>query len=130
MNDGTAKWELCKISDAESLEGTTLEQLLSQIKTLIPVTSSNVKIITGNAKATSSGSRNNFVITIPLPSGFRRSNCKYWINTTYYRYYYDESGTTERSIDAASINQNTGTISYSSKEQDVATIFYLLIAVK
>lgn len=116
FSDGTAKWELKTITNAKTLEGNTLQEVLNQALQQ----STKVKLESG---AVASGS------TIPLPSGFTRQQCRYAITALSVSMYTYDTQTKSVSWD---INQDTGYVSVSIRGEKVNGRLsgYLCIAVK
>lgn len=89
INDGTVKWEIKKITDSENselLEGKTVIQIINETLGNVPAKTS-VSVITGNVWTTkttdpSGGFLRNpkMVATIPLPDGYIREQCRYFID--------------------------------------------------
>lgn len=115
--DGTSKWVLCKINDAESLEGKTVAEIIEQALGQVPEQKkySTVVVTAGII---------NYEGTIPLPSGYTRSQCKYAVWATG-----DGANTSDISI---KVDQNTGFVSvrYGSSGTRYMNAGYLCIAVK
>lgn len=115
--DGTSKWVLCKINDAESLEGKTVAEIIEQALGQVPEQKkySTVVISAGII---------NYEGTIPLPSGYNRSQCKYaaWVTGS-------ANDTSDILLD---VNQDTGfvRVRYGSDGTRYMNAGYLCIAVK
>ena len=99
------------------MQGKTVEQIKSETLANVPA-KTNVTVVVGVV---------NFPVhsrtaTIPLPSGYVRSQCRYFINTV--RFSYDN--------DSSMINQGNGVVSLSKSPDDYGgiNIPYLCIAVK
>ena len=85
VNDGSVKWQVCRYDEAQTLQGLTADN----IKTKVYVASGTFTNET----------------TIPLPSGYSRSECKYiaWENTP-------NNGRYVTGNVNFQINQNTGAV--------------------
>ena len=89
INDGTVKWEIRKITEAENselLNGKTLGEIINEILAQVPE-KTNVTVITGSVWTTKiSDNSGGFIknprmtATIPLPEGYIREQCKYFID--------------------------------------------------
>ena len=75
VNDGTAKWQLIKYSEADTLGGLTANDIKSQAITGKVI---QLKGTNGNFNM-SYKNESSVTYTIPLPSGFSRSQCAYII---------------------------------------------------
>ena len=118
LSDGSAKWELCKIDesvlskDSELLQGKTVEQIKSETLANVPA-KTNVTVVVGVV---------NFPVhsrtaTIPLPSGYVRSQCRYFINTVRFSYDNDSSNAYSWAY-SSMINQGNGVVSLSKSPDD------------
>lgn len=132
LSDDSAKWELCKIDesvlskDSELLQGKTVEQIKSETLANVPA-KTNVTVVVGVV---------NFPVhsrtaTIPLPSGYVRSQCRYFINTVRFSYDNDSSNAYSWAY-SSMINRGNGVVSLSKSPDDYGgiNIPYLCIAVK
>ena len=101
VNDGTAKWQLIKYSEADTLGGLTASEIKSQA-----ISGKNVQVKGqhGLVKLSTNGTK---TYTIPVPSGYNRSQCAYVISEEYSG---DNEWTTIRTT-LANVNQSTGVIS-------------------
>ena len=89
INDGTVKWEIRKITVAENselLNGQTAAQIINETLRNVPAKTS-VTVIAGNVWTTKiSDTLGGFIknprmtATIPLPDGYVREQCKYFID--------------------------------------------------
>lgn len=119
FNDGSAKWELIKISNAEQLNGLTAKQILAK--------TSKVSIISGTI---SNGG------IIPVPSGYERSQCKYavWMHNEYNCTFDNYTTTYIYIIFRVSVDQSTGRVTCyehtGDRKQKGIIADYLCIAVK
>lgn len=87
----------------------------------------NVTVVVGVVNL----SRSSRTATIPLPSGYARSQCRYFINTVMFSYDNDISNAYSWAY-SSMINQETGVISFSASPDNYGgmNIPYLCIAVK
>lgn len=122
INDGTAKWEIRKITEAENstlLNDKTAIQIINEVLGKIP-DSSRVSISGG---AIGHGG------VIPLPNGYVREQCKYsvWFAGFSFNNYENNTIGWELSVD-----QSTGVINcrYCDSKWRNSTASYLCIAVK
>lgn len=123
INDGTVKWEIRKITEAENselLNGKTLGEIINEILAQVPE-KTNVTVITGSVWTTKiSDNSGGFIknprmtATIPLPEGYIREQCKYFIDKN-----------------QNCLNQSTGYYEIACEIGDSTyNISYLCIAVK
>lgn len=91
--DGTSKWEVRKIGNAEELNGQAIEDFKNELLAVVPEQKiySTVLLSSGEMKPNGTST-----VYIPLPSGYTRSQCKYAIWSI---------GATNMSI-----NQSTGAV--------------------
>lgn len=108
------------------LQGKTVEQIKSETLANVPA-KTNVTVFVGVV---------NFPVhsrtaTIPLPSGYVRSQCRYFINTVRFSYDNDSSNAYSWAY-SSMINQGNGVVSLSKSPDDYGgiNIPYLCIAVK
>lgn len=114
--DGTVKWELRVITNAKTLEGNTLQEILNQIPRW------NISIIVGTLSVTDTSPK-----TIPLPSGFTRQQCKYFINRVEYDFA-QFPGTSY--VDNNDVNQDTDSISLFRAPKYTVKVPYMCICLK
>lgn len=128
VNDGSVVWSLNKISNAEQLNGYTAQQIISKIPT---TSTGNVKVLTGTINTVLQGDKynSNVIGTVPLPSGYSRSQCKYAVS---YNSRYNVNA-----IYISDFNQSNGQITAYNKTEDdwkdyysPVTISYICVAVK
>lgn len=132
INDGTVKWEIRKITEAEIsrnsslLNGKTVEEIENDFLKNIKV--NGVMVVIGNFTASRQGTSETLYGQIPLPVDYIRSQCKYWTPVIAY----DSGNSTPREINWTSINQTDGSVSLYSKRSasNNVTMNYLLFAVK
>lgn len=121
ISDGTAKWSIYGMLYALKLEGKSVATIKSEITSLFPP---SVFITAGTI---------NSGATIPLPSGYSRSQCKYAVWPTNFSIYTYDTGTATPNI---SVDQSTGVVSYGGnyKPSDgggsITGAGYLCIAAK
>lgn len=129
INDGTVKWEIRNITEAENsklLNDKTAEQIINETLDRIPE-KTKVLVTVGAVKGVvSSGSIWDAVIsaTIPLPSGYNREQCRYWVEPILYE---QETYSWRMEPGIKDIDQSTGKITNVKKDK---TYYYLCIAVK
>lgn len=129
INDGTVKWEIRNITEAENsklLNDKTAEQIINETLDRIPE-KTKVLVTVGAVKGVaSSGSFWDTVIsaTIPLPSGYNREQCRYWVEPILYE---QETYSWRMEPGIKDIDQSTGKITNVKKDK---TYYYLCIAVK
>ncbi len=119
LADGTVKWDVRKIGNAEELNGQAIEDFKNELLAAVPK-SSKVFLSTGTINRRG---------TIPLPNGYSRGQCKYcaWL---------DSLGTNSTSAFYCAINQSNGELvgyigGSSTLPGSYAVNFgYLCIAVK
>lgn len=109
INDGTAKWQLRKYSEADSLNGLDLQGVVDRVNTQLKV--KDCIVVFGDFKLTRPGSEHKIEGIIPLPSGFERKDCRYWMQS----FSYNSGNSSPRSADWHDINQDTGVLSLYSK---------------
>lgn len=124
INDGTVKWEIIKITEAEIsrnsklLEGQTAAQIIANTLSQVPKGIS-VSVTAGTIRHGR---------TIPVPGGYTRAQCKYAVWLTSHSSYGDTN--------ACGVDQNTGVVTaikypHDSDSSDTElTAGYLCIAVK
>lgn len=126
INDGTAKWEIRKITEAENsvlLNGKTSVQIMNETLGQIP-NGISISVIVGTVVCNAGRGG-----TIPLPSGYTREQCKYFIN--YIEGFYRESDYPDGHFNTNSVNQSNGGITgFSSHNSYSLSVPYLCIAVK
>lgn len=136
INDGTVKWEIRKITEAEIsrnsslLNGKTVEEIENDFENdfLKNIKVNGVMVVIGNFTASRQGTSETLYGQIPLPVDYIRSQCKYWTPVIAY----DSGNSNPREINWTSINQTDGSVSLYSKRSDSnnVTMNYLLFAVK
>lgn len=130
VNDGTAKWQLIKYSEADTLGGLTASEIKSQA---ISGKTVQVKGQYGAVTFSTKGTRS---YTIPLPSGYSRTQCAYIISEGYVETGSDSSVYASIQTKWNSVNQSTGLISptIGGKSPDYYNVSllvqYLIIAAK
>ena len=133
VNDGTAKWQLIKYSEADTLGGLTASEIKSQA---ISGKTVQVKGQGGTFTLRTDGNRS---FTIPLPSGYTRSQCMYVVSREQDRTVAGgESSVVYATIEVtpSSVNQSTGvvtsTVGGTRPDSRTATItpFYYIVAAK
>lgn len=107
VNDGTAKWQAIKLSEADTLDGLTATQIQNN------AISSSLVVVSG-FKGTVKSNRNS-TVQIPIPSGFSTDNCMFII----------ENGS---AVGWSNLNPNTGLV--SGLDTANYSLDYLIIAVK
>ena len=136
INDGTVKWEIRKITEAEIsrnsslLNGKTVEEIENDFENdfLKNIKVNGVMVVIGNFTASRQGTSETLYGQIPLPVDYIRSQCKYWTPVIAY----DSGNSNPREINWTSINQTDGSGSLYSKRSasNNVTMNYLLFAVK
>lgn len=136
INDGTVKWEIRKITEAEIsrnsslLNGKTVEEIENDFENdfLKNIKVNGVMVVIGNFTASRQGTSETLYGQIPLPVDYIRSQCKYWTPVIAY----DSGNSNPREINWTSINQTDGSVSLYSKRSasNNVTMNYLLFAVK
>lgn len=136
INDGTVKWEIRKITEAEIsrnsslLNGKTVEEIENDFENdfLKNIKENGVMVVIGNFTASRQGTSETLYGQIPLPVDYIRSQCKYWTPVIAY----DSGNSNPREINWTSINQTDGSVSLYSKRSasNNVTMNYLLFAVK
>ena len=136
INDGTVKWEIRKITEAEIsrnsslLNGKTVEEIENDFENdfLKNIKVNGVMAVIGNFTASRQGTSETLYGQIPLPVDYIRSQCKYWTPVIAY----DSGNSNPREINWTSINQTDGSVSLYSKRSasNNVTMNYLLFAVK
>lgn len=136
INDGTVKWEIRKITEAEIsrnsslLNGKTVEEIENDFENdfLKNIKVNGVMVVIGNFTASRQGTSETLYGQIPLPVDYIRSQCKYWTPVIAY----DSGISNPREINWTSINQTDGSVSLYSKRSasNNVTMNYLLFAVK
>ena len=136
INDGTVKWEIRKITEAEIsrnsslLNGKTVEEIENDFENdfLKNIKVNGVMVVIGNFTASRQGTSETLFGQIPLPVDYIRSQCKYWTPVIAY----DSGNSNPREINWTSINQTDGSVSLYSKRSasNNVTMNYLLFAVK
>ena len=136
INDGTVKWEIRKITEAEIsrnsslLNGKTVEEIEDDFENdfLKNIKVNGVMVVIGNFTASRQGTSETLYGQIPLPVDYIRSQCKYWTPVIAY----DSGNSNPREINWTSINQTDGSVSLYSKRSasNNVTMNYLLFAVK
>ena len=90
LADGTVKWDVRKIGNAEELNGQAIEDFKSELLAAVPEQKvySTVRLIYGTVNVSGSVDINapNPSGTIPLPSGYTRAQCKYVVFGKYAGY--------------------------------------------
>lgn len=133
VNDGSVVWSLNKINNAEQLNGLTAEQIKNnainasgKINTVLL----SVGKLTFSLKGGLGGKADN-VKTIPLPSGYNRSQCKYYIDAQYIQHS-NEDRVYKLEVDAGCINQSNGVVTarYEGLYTMSISSYYICIAVK
>lgn len=136
ISDGTVKWSMYGMLYALKLEGKSVATIKTEIQALIPSVPSHVKVVVGSVNLVYKYERIAYTLTgtIPLPSGYSRSNCTYFIESGIeYLYGSDSESSTLRLSRADYVTQSTGFISFpvrSGGGMGNNPIRYLLIAVK
>lgn len=131
LSDGSAKWELCKIDesvlskDSELLQGKTVEQILG----LTP--KGTFYCVVGRLSVPI----NSKTATIPIPSGYERENCFYWISETSYIWniYWDGETNINQyaSIGLENVNQSNGIITLSKINGERSfSVLYMIFCFK
>lgn len=131
VNDGTAKWQLIKYSEADTLGGLTADNIKSQAINGKVV---QVKGQSGSITLSTQGSR---TYTIPVPSGYSRNQCAYIISEEYDQNSSGE-GTNRASIGVnwSSVNQSNGVITatvngkYPNSYYASINVDYIIVAAK
>ena len=136
INDGTVKWEIRKITEAEIsrnsslLNGKTVEEIENDFENdfLKNIKVNGVMVVIGNFTASRQGTSETLYGQIPLQVDYIRSQCKYWTPVIAY----DSGNSNPREINWTSINQTDGSVSLYSKRSasNNVTMNYLLFAVK
>ena len=136
INDGTVKWEIRKITEAEIsrnsslLNGKTVEEIENDFENdfLKNIKVNGVMVVIGNFTASRQGTSETLYGQIPLPVDYIRSQCKYWTPVIAY----DSGNSNPREINWTSITQTDGSVSLYSKRSasNNVTMNYLLFAVK
>ena len=136
INEGTVKWEIRKITEAEIsrnsslLNGKTVEEIENDFENdfLKNIKVNGVMVVIGNFTASRQGTSETLYGQIPLPVDYIRSQCKYWTPVIAY----DSGNSNPREINWTSINQTDGSVSLYSKRSasNNVTMNYLLFAVK
>ena len=136
INDGTVKWEIRKITEAEIsrnsslLKGKTVEEIEKDFENdfMKNIKVNGVMVVIGNFTASRQGTSETLYGQIPLPVDYIRSQCKYWTPVIAY----DSGNSNPREINWTSINQTDGSVSLYSKRSasNNVTMNYLLFAVK
>ena len=136
INDGTVKWEIRKITEAEIsrnsslLNGKTVEEIENDFENdfLKNIKVNGVMVVIGNFTASRQGTSETLYGQLPLPVDYIRSQCKYWTPVIAY----DSGNSNPREINWTSINQTDGSVSLYSKRSasNNVTMNYLLFAVK
>ena len=119
INDGTVKWEIRKITEAEIsrnsslLNGKTVEEIENDFENdfLKNIKVNGVMVVIGNFTASRQGTSETLYGQIPLPVDYIRSQCKYWTPVIAY----DSGNSNPREINWTSINQTDGSVSLYSK---------------
>ena len=109
INDGTVKWEIRKITEAEIsrnsslLNGKTVEEIENDFENdfLKNIKVNGVMVVIGNFTASRQGTSETLYGQIPLPVDYIRSQCKYWTPVIAY----DSGNSNPREINWTSINQ-------------------------
>lgn len=126
INDGTVKWEIRKIAEAENsrlLNGKTYAQIINETLVQVPKGIS-ISVIVGTIVCNAGRGG-----TIPLPSGYTREQCKYFIN--YIEGFYRDESYSDGYFNTNSVNQSNGAIAgFSSHNSYTLPVPYLCIAVK
>ena len=133
VNDGSVVWSLNKINNAEQLNGLTAEQIKNNAingSGKINTVSVSVGKLTFSVSASLSSPADN-VKTIPLPSGYNRSQCRYYIDAQSATSS-DENKVYKIEVDAGCINQSNGVVTarYESGRRLSISPYYICIAVK
>lgn len=131
INDGTAKWEIRKITEAENsanstlLEGRTITQIVNETLEKIPEKTSIVVVVGAVRSVASGGSwHTSWFATIPVPAGYSRSQCKYWVEPILYE---EETYSWKLEPGMKDVDQAAGVIGNLKPNK---TYYYLCIAVK
>ncbi len=122
VNDNSVVWQVCRYDEAQTLGGKTASEILSPIKV------QQVQIFTGSVAIGSSNKGSYQTGDIPLPSGYSRTQCKYWISHQPVSFSnYGSKTIYPEGIDQSTghINSNGGTGGSGSGQS-----FYILFAVK
>ncbi len=104
VNDGSVKWQAIKFSEADTLGGLTVADIKSQAISGKVV---QMKGLYGNVTLSTQGTKS---YTIPIPSGYSRSQCVYIISEEYKEMGSDDSVYASIETTWASVNQSTGVI--------------------
>ena len=136
INDGTVKWEIRKITEAEIsrnsslLNGKTVEEIENDFENdfLKNIKVNGVMVVIGNFTASRQGTSETLYGQIPLPVDYIRSQCKYWTPVIAY----DSGNSNPREINWTSINQTDGSVSLYSKRSasNNVTMNYLICSTK
>lgn len=124
VNDGTAKWQLIKYSEADTLNGYTAEEIKGQVN--VPV--QGVLVVKGTFTVGSTSSGGFYGGNIPLPSGYSRSQCTYWIENKSYGF--SNNGAVTLNTEIANNKQGQWAADSSIRGSGVATVYYVLWAYK
>lgn len=124
VNDGSAVWQIIKYSEADTLNGYTAEQIKSQVS--VPV--KGVLIVKGTFVVGSTSSGGFYGGNIPLPSGYSRSQCTYWIENGTYSF--SNNGGVTLNTQQANAKQGQWAADSSIRGSGTANVYYLLWAYK
>lgn len=126
FSDGTAKWQLRKYSEADSLGGLDLQGVVNKINNQLQV--KDCIVVFGDITLTRPGSEHRIEGTIPVPSGFERHHCRYWMES----FKYDSGNSYPRDANWHNINQDTGLVSLYAKPSSTErlTTPYIVFAKK
>lgn len=129
INDGTAKWQLRKYSEADSLNGLDLQGIVDRVNTQLGVR--DCDIIFGDAKLAKTA-EDYIEFTIPVPSGFTRQQCRYYCETFEYLKERHSPNNIYQIATWRSINQETGILKVYSKHGAGAgkSVCYIVFAKK
>ena len=131
VNDGSVVWSLNKINNAEQLNGLTAEQIKNNA-----INGKTVKLQGKSGSLTITYSNGNQpTATIPLPSGFTRSQCSYVITEGKEEKVYSDNNITIQTL-MTHVNQSNGVITpyvangYKNYPSVSLTVRYVITSAK
>lgn len=124
VKDGSVTWSIESIYNAGQLNGLTAEQIKGQVN--IPV--KGVLIVKGTFTVGSTSSGGFYGGNIPVPSGYSRSQCTYWIENKTYEF--SNNGGVTLNTEIANNKQGQWAADSSIRGSGVATVYYVLWAYK
>lgn len=128
INDNSVKWSLESIYNAGQLNGLTAEQIKADVTSKITKVLVVIGTVTFTIVRDGLHTQRNLTQTIPLPSGFERTHCKYYMEIQ------TASGSSDTSISVSTgnINQGTGVVTATSTGSQSTTLnaYYICFAVK